>query len=503
MSLLKQSEKLNRRVGEPQAYLLIRSLAAKNFEILNWPSKKMESWKYSPVQKLQTEFTPQIDEKNSEKSSKDFILTFESLNIEIKNYLNSITNTHFESIIIYNGRIVESTKLDHPIDKNSKINEDSLFELLTLKNALEKGIIDSLSLKNDDNKLEALNLSYFDQGYLLYINENTKLNKPIHLIHIYSSPEEKPLFQSRLQIMASKGSQASILETHAIFNISFQTTATSIVSPAPLSPSKDPIITQTSESELTAAKAPTSTSTPTTTTTIQNSTSTFTPWNNSTTFIKIDDEARLNYIQWNEIPSNHQITHRTHVTLKNKTHFHFLQGSTSDGWMRNELSVNPEGSDSEILLHGIGLSKKTGIIDQPSKINFSGPNNQCQQIFKNLLLGQSRAIFNGQIKIQPSAQKTNSSQLHQSLLLSTEAEVDTKPELEIYADDVKATHGAAIGQLNEDELFYFQSRGISKNRAHTLVCLGFLSELCDHLTNTEIQTYLKSRIKEFWMKDIQ
>ncbi len=89
------------------------------------------------------------------------------------------------------------------------------------------------------------------------------------------------------------------------------------------------------------------------------------------------------------------------------------------------------------------------------------------------------------------------------MLLSDEAEVDTKPELEIYADDVQATHGATVGQLNADELFYFQSRGISKEKAYSLICLGFLSALCDHLSNHDIQTYLKTRIKEVWMKEEQ
>lgn len=455
MDLLKQSEQLNQRAGEPKAHALIRSQAAKQFSALPWPTKKLEAWRYSPVQKLQGEYIPQINSID--------VKTHEQL----QSLLTSITNPHFETIIFYNGKLLEaSTSNTTSAAKTSSTTHTSaLFDIKTLKQSLAEGLIDATSLKNEHNKLEALNLSYFDQGYVVYIHENAVINKPLHIIHLYSSLEEKPLFQSRLHIVAAKKSNSTLLETHYVLN------KIEVNSP--------------NAAETSPSSSYTST------------------WNNSTTVVNVDDEAQLTFIQWNEVPSLQQDTHRTHITLKNKSHLHLLQGSFCEGWRRNELYLNPQGSNSEIMVHSLGLSKKGGIVDQPSSIDFSGPNNQCQQIVKNLLLNQSRAIFNGHIKIQPSAQKTNSSQLHQSLLLSAEAEVDTKPELEIYADDVQATHGATVGQLNADELFYFQSRGISKEKAYSLICLGFLTALCDHLSNHDIQTYLKTRIKEVWMKEEQ
>lgn len=514
MDLLKQSEQLNQRVGEPQAYALIRSLAAKQFTALHWPTKKLEAWRYSPVQRLQSEHIPQInfeDIKSSTKKSNASVITnqtvssnqgesqthrelhtpgeqpppsHEGLQIheQLPTLLASITNPHFESIIFYNGTpldwapkmdetsVSSSSALSGSVIKAKASNTPSatntaLFEIKTLKQALSEGLIDSASLKTENNKLEALNLSYFDQGYVVYLHENAVINKPIHIIHLYSSTEEKPLFQSRLHIIAAKNSHSTVLETHYVLNKT--ETALSFKAETPQSSNYTSI------------------------------------WNNSTSVVEIKDEAHLTFIQWSELPSVQQDTHRTHITLQNKSHLHLLQGSFCEGWRRSELTITPQGSDAEIIVHSLGLSKKDGIVDQPSVIDFAGPNNQCQQIVKNLLLNQSRAIFNGHIKIQPSAQKTNSSQLHQSLLLSAEAEVDSKPELEIYADDVQATHGATVGQLNADELFYFQSRGISKEKAYSLICLGFLTELCDHLPNQEIQTYLKSRISDVWMKEEQ
>lgn len=159
------------------------------------------------------------------------------------------------------------------------------------------------------------------------------------------------------------------------------------------------------------------------------------------------------------------------------------------------------GENAQIFSHALGLSKDQGTIDQPSQLQFRGPNNKAEQICKNILFHQSRAIFNGRIHIENSAQKTDSSQLHQSLLLSQEAEVDTKPELEIYADDVKATHGATIGQLNANEVFYFQSRGINESRAKAMLCMAFVLELCERVPNTSLQLFLKDRIETYWKKE--
>lgn len=462
MDLLKQSEQLNQRANEPKAHALIRAQAAKQFSALNWPTKKLEAWRYSPTQRLQVEYTPQINVTNLKTFDKTPDTNSSSIEGDLRSFLSSITNTHFESIIFYNGKITSALEI------NSTSSKPSFFEIKTLKQSLEEGLINPTSFQGANNKLEALNLSYFDQGYLVYIHENAVIDKPLHIIHLYSSPEEKPLFQSRLYIMAAKKSQSTLLETHYVLNKIGATPSTPSTQLVPYPSSQNTIA-----------------------------------WNNSTTVVNVDDEAHLNFIQWNEVPSPQQDTHRTHITVNNKSHLHFLQGSFCEGWRRNELTLNPQGSEAKITVHSLGLSKKQGILDQPSSIDFAGPNNQCQQIVKNLLLDQSRAIFNGHIKIQPSAQKTNSSQLHQSLLLSSEAEVDTKPELEIYADDVQATHGATVGQLNADELFYFQSRGISKEKAYSLICLGFLTALCDQLTNHAIQAYLKSRIKDVWMKEEQ
>jgi Fe-S cluster assembly protein SufD len=187
--------------------------------------------------------------------------------------------------------------------------------------------------------------------------------------------------------------------------------------------------------------------------------------------------------------------------LGSESFLHFLSGALSSGWIRNDINITAQGSNSEIFAHGIGFSRGAGVVDQQTSLIFAEPNNKAEQVCKNLLMDSSRTIFNGRIHIQPKAQKTDSAQLHQSLLLSTEAEVDTKPELEIYADDVKATHGATIGQLSADEVFYFQSRGIKRERAQALLSQAFLLDLCERLANRDVQAFLKDRIAAYWQKE--
>ncbi len=454
MNLIKMSEQLNQRSGEPQTHAFIRKLASKKFEELNWPSKKMELWRYSPTHKLQGDYLPQINAISEDKkdvTTNKNPLDFNAIQATLRASLKDFIDPRFETIIIHQGQIILSED-----SKNGLISPH--FQIISLKKALEQGLIDSSSFKTEENKLEALNLSYFEDGYFLKINEQAKLKKPLHLIYLHSSDSSSnPLFQTRFVVSCAKGSEATLIETH--------------------------MVTSSLESNAHGVSG--------------------SSWNNSTSLIQIEDEAHLNFIQWSETPASHQDTHRTHITLQNKSKLHYLQGIFCEGWKRNELNIRTEGSDAEMIIHSFGFSQKDGVIDQPSRIEFSNSANQCQQIFKNLLTDQSRAIFNGFIKIHPAGQKTDCSQLHQSLLLSSTAEVDTKPELEIYADDVKATHGATVGSLNPDELFYFQSRGISEEKVRSMLCLGFLMELCDELTVKSVPNYLKSRIKEFWMKDFQ
>jgi Fe-S cluster assembly protein SufD len=117
---------------------------------------------------------------------------------------------------------------------------------------------------------------------------------------------------------------------------------------------------------------------------------------------------------------------------------------------------------------------------------------------KNVLAGRARAVFQGRIEVARAAQKTDGYQMNQSLLLSAEAEIDTKPELEIFADDVKCSHGATVGELDAEQLFYLRSRGISDAEARSILVRAFLAEALEAVANEQVRAVLEQAVARWW-----
>jgi Fe-S cluster assembly protein SufD len=157
---------------------------------------------------------------------------------------------------------------------------------------------------------------------------------------------------------------------------------------------------------------------------------------------------------------------------------------------RNNISVLSQGEGTDSIVDGLYILSDTQIVDNHTLIDHQQPNCTSHQLYKGILNDASHAVFNGKIFVQPIAQKTNSYQLNKHLVLGKQARVDTKPQLEIGADDVKCTHGATIGQLNEDELFYLQTRCIGKDDAVRMLSRGFVDDILDKLRNQTVRQKL-------------
>jgi Fe-S cluster assembly protein SufD len=132
-------------------------------------------------------------------------------------------------------------------------------------------------------------------------------------------------------------------------------------------------------------------------------------------------------------------------------------------------------------LKGLAVTDDDQQLAVHSAMRFGGPEGELDQLQKSLAGGRSHAIFNGSIQVPRAAQRTNAAQLSRNLLLSPKAKVDTKPELEIIADDVRCAHGATVSQLQEDELFYLRSRGITEAEATALLLRGYCQDVIEHL----------------------
>lgn len=154
---------------------------------------------------------------------------------------------------------------------------------------------------------------------------------------------------------------------------------------------------------------------------------------------------------------------------------------------RTDFIVNLNAPHAEANLQGVYLTKDEQIADHHSVIHHHAPHCQSKQHYRGILQDKSKAIFNGKVIFEKDAQKSVTQQLNKNLLLSNQAEIDTKPELEIYADDVKASHGATVGQLDQQALFYLQARGIHLQEAKGLLMEGFLKEVFLTIENKELQ----------------
>jgi Fe-S cluster assembly protein SufD len=165
------------------------------------------------------------------------------------------------------------------------------------------------------------------------------------------------------------------------------------------------------------------------------------------------------------------------------SHFISLGGSL----VRNDVQVTLDGEGSECVLDGLYLARGTQHIDARTGIDHARPHSSSRQLYKGVLDGKASGVFNGRISVRPDAQKTDARQTNKNLLLSPDATVDTKPQLEIYADDVRCTHGATIGKLDEEAMFYLRSRGIGADSARTLLTYAFASEISNAMKIKPIQ----------------
>lgn len=170
--------------------------------------------------------------------------------------------------------------------------------------------------------------------------------------------------------------------------------------------------------------------------------------------------------------------------------------TASGALVRNDLDVVLEGEGAECDLRGLFLGSGSRLVDNHTSVDHAVPHCTSRELYKGILGGRSRGVFRGRVLVRPDAQKTDASQSNPNLLIGESAEIDTKPQLEIYADDVKCSHGATVGQLEEDALFYLRSRGIGRDDARNLLILAFASEITSALPGEELATRLGEAMSE-------
>jgi Fe-S cluster assembly protein SufD len=184
------------------------------------------------------------------------------------------------------------------------------------------------------------------------------------------------------------------------------------------------------------------------------------------------------------------------VRLERDAHYASVSVALGARISRHNLNVVQAGEGVTVALDGLALIHERQLADTHSFVDHAQPHGTSRQLHKCVVGGQAHAVFNGRILVRPGAQLTNSAQQSRNLLLSRRAHVDTKPQLEIFADDVKCAHGAAIGQLEADEMFYLRSRGLSETAARNLLTYGFAAEIVDRIPIASVAAGLRKAVLE-------
>lgn len=167
---------------------------------------------------------------------------------------------------------------------------------------------------------------------------------------------------------------------------------------------------------------------------------------------------------------------------------------------RNEIHVTLCGPKAECHMNGVQLLADGQHADTTTELDHAAPDCSSRQTYKTVLSGKSRGVFQGKILVRQVAQKTDGYQMNQALLLSPEAEIDCKPQLEIYADDVKCSHGATVGELDADQIFFLRSRGIPFEQAKAILVEAFMTEAVEAVADSDIQEALARAVTDWWQR---
>jgi Fe-S cluster assembly protein SufD len=308
----------------------------------------------------------------------------------------------------------------------------------SLRRALSNGQVEkhlAHCARGDDNPFAALNLAFFHDGAFVHVPKGQAIPEPVHLLFISTSRDTGTTVQPRNLIIAEADSQATVIESYVTLGGAAYFT-------------------------------------------------------NAVTEIFAGDEARLEHVKFqDEAPDAfHLATIAGELGRASSVRLHsFALGAKLS---RNNIRAKLAGEGLECILNGLYLTRGDQLADHHMIVEHARPHCASHEYFNGILDDKSRGVFHGRIYVHPVAQKTDAKQTNKNLLLSDNATVDTKPQLEIYADDVKCTHGATVGQLNRESIFYLRSRGIPEPTARRMLIHAFAGEIIERVNCEPVREQL-------------
>ncbi|MBP7173404.1 MAG: Fe-S cluster assembly protein SufD [Cloacibacterium sp.] len=347
---------------------------------------------------------------------------------------------NFDWITFVNGKLHKEL---------SKISIDNA-EFLTLKFILKDEKHSELVSKyfnkitDSENALTNLNYALSEEGFFLHVPKNMKIEKPIHVFYLSQNQEENTFYNTRNLLIVEEGASVEIIESHHNFDETFVLT--------------------NSVTEIYAGK------------------------NAKADWHKLQNDSDTSYL------IDHTFAKQERDSLATVNTFSF-----GGKLVRNNLDFIHNGENINSFMNGITIIGGEQLVDHHTAVHHKTPNCESYQNYKGIFKDKSHGVFNGKVFVDKIAQKTNAYQQNNNVLLSEGASIDTKPQLEIFADDVKCSHGCTVGQLNDDALFYLRARGISKDAAQALLLYAFAN---DAMQNIDIEP-LKLKISKLLAEKLE
>ena len=300
---------------------------------------------------------------------------------------------------------------------------------------------------HQSNAFTALNTAFLHEGALVHIPDGVILEKPLYILFLSTSQEPAAVFQPRVLILLGKDSKATVIENYAALSSGVY-------------------------------------------------------FANAVTEAVVGPGSALKYykLQRQSEQASHITT--TQVSLQRDSSFSSVNIDLGGGLVRNNLNVLTDGEGASCALNGLYMVTGAQHVDNQVIIDHAKPYTTSREVYKGILDGKSRSVFHGSIFVRKDARKVDARQEDKNLLLSPLAEADTKPAFWIYCDDVKCSHGAACGQIDENALFYLRSRGLDEKAARRFLVYGFVSEVVNSIENEAFRAHIDGLVQaklEDWL----
>jgi len=344
------------------------------------------------------------------------------------------------TLVVVNGVFVkELSDLDRT---NENIFIDSITEVIENENQTISKYFSKIS--KSKSVFDFLTLSSFTSGLFISVSKNIVLDKPIHVIN-YIESDSQIYVPNRNLFFIGANSEVSIIQSY-----------------------------------------------------IGDEGNGY--FNNINTEVVLEENSKLRIYKIEEEASNANHFEKVDVLQNQDSEFKHFDFSFGGKLVRNDINVELEGENIETTLNGLYIGSGKQHIDNNTFINHAKPNCTSNELYKGILDDNSHGVFSGKILVAQDAQHTNAYQNNNTILLSDNAIIDTKPQLEIYADDVKCTHGATVGQLDESAMFYILSRGIPKEVARTMLINAFAESVVEEMDEPKLKPLINNLIAKHLKK---